>query len=131
MGNGTAQRRAPNGGVLMNNAKTVIESLWFTHPITLIGAPVRTARGTTPGTQHHVHASINVEARTVPTEAGEETLAAATVCYSVDAPLAAPGWMVQLPPEMGLGAAPREVITARRAISGNQFTPDHIEVTLR
>lgn len=105
-------------------------ALWYVHPVTVRGTEIMTAYGPKTSPPKHVKASIRAEARTVTTTHGEEVVAAATVKWHIDGPLPEPGDLIDVPEEFGL-APGREVVTARRALSGTGLTPDHVEVTIK
>lgn len=105
------------------------EAVWFTHPILLKGREVRTAKGVTYGADTQVMASVDATTRTVTNTLGEEQLVSATLCWAADGPLPPINSQVTLPAMFGI-KPDRKVVTARRAISGNGLTPDHVEVTI-
>ncbi|MBF9011288.1 hypothetical protein [Corynebacterium phoceense] len=113
-----------------NPYSNALAGLWFTHEVTLQGEERRTMRGVTYGPSQTVLASINMQSRTVTTGiAGEETVVAGTLNWDIDGPLPAVGSKVTLPADFG-AKTEREVVTARRAYTGTNLTPDHVEVTI-
>ncbi|WP_255567453.1 hypothetical protein [Corynebacterium sp. TAE3-ERU16] len=73
---------------------------------------------------------MNATATVVTDQYGEEVTASATLCWPVDGPLPDPGALVTLPSAFGLKPR-REVIRARRSVSGTGMTPDHVEVNVK
>lgn len=105
-------------------------ALWYVHPVEIQGTERMTAYGPKQSPPVPVNASIRAEARTVTNARGQEVIAAATVKWHIDGPLPEPGDLIDLPAQFGL-APGREVVTARRALSGTDLTPDHVEVTVK
>lgn len=108
----------------------MLASIWFNHEVTISGEEVRTAFGVTRGPDTTVMADVDAAARKVTDQYGQDVLAAATITWHVDGPLPKPGALVTVPDMFGLEPE-REVITARRDVSGTGMTPDHVEVTVK
>lgn len=105
-------------------------SMWWIHAVELQGEEKRTATGVVFGPPTIVMGSVDAGSRVVTDALGVEVTVAATVKWAVDGPLPKIGTKITLPTIFGMKPG-REVITAKRAVSGTGLTPDHVEVTVR
>lgn len=114
---------------MRNKYADIRSRLWDRHDIILEGKATRTAFGTTHAPPIVVRGSVQVAARTVKNEHGEDEVVAATLRWHPDGPLPNIGDLVTLPEYFGVKPS-RRVVTVGRAITGTGLTPDHVEVTV-
>lgn len=108
----------------------ILQRVWFRHIVELKGVEIRTMSGVKYGPTVRILASVKVQARTVTTANGEEVTVAGTLHWGKENGVPMVGQKLTLPAAFGL-KPDREIVTAALIDSGNDLTPQFVEVTIK